>query len=76
MKKGEPLKLISLFQIFGAVENVSLKGESLKGERAWREWIDMSGETDLFNFEIWGFVFQVVVDNGETSERGKEEDQG
>ena len=33
----------------------------------------MSGETDLFNCEIWGFVFQVVVVKGEASEREKRE---
>ena len=38
MKKGEPLKLISLFQILEAVEDVNLKGESLKGVDWYVRW--------------------------------------
>ena len=31
----------------------------------------MSGETDLFNCEMWGFVLQVVAVKGEASGREK-----
>ena len=48
---------------FEVVEDVRLK------ERAWKGCTAMSGETDLLNCEMWGFVLQVVAVKGEASGR-------